>query len=151
MKIRKGFVSNSSSSSFIVISSRNLHDYRVFGDYVIGDEGECEFGWDVKTYYDIPSKINFTYMQAKYVKNDNWLNMLYKVIKEHTGCDKVRSNLTIDWTNKEKRQGYIDHQSASIEGENTEIFESPESLKNFLFSSHSYIETGNDNDNTWEY
>ena len=146
MKVRKGFVSNSSSSSFVIISSNNLYDYRVYGDYIIGDDGECEFGWDVETYSDIPSKINFAYMQAMYVKHNEWLNMLTCAIVNHTGCDNVRSNLTIDWKDKEKRQGYIDHQSASTEGENTEIFESIETLTNFLFSPHSYIETGNDND-----
>lgn len=40
---------------------------------------------------------------------------------------------------------YIDHQSASIEGECMEMFESEDALYNFLRFDESYIRGGNDN------
>ena len=41
--------------------------------------------------------------------------------------------------------GYIDHQSSASEGENTEIFESEDTLKHFLFGKGSCIVLDNDN------
>ena len=147
MKIRNGFVSNSSSSSFVVVG--NVVDptlYKSLTDdvYFIGRNGEIEFGWEECIYRGLDTLINFAYLQAE--GNRKWEEMLFNVIKEYTGASDILINLTSSYNNvDDMRQGYIDHQSHSSEGSNTEIFDDEETLKRFLFSSESYIQGDNDN------
>jgi hypothetical protein len=90
MKIRGGFVSNSSSSSFIVIdASSGFDDAKHF----ISDEnlwvtpagGEYEFGWDWTNYTSPADRVNFAVIQALSVNNSVWMEMIEKVVKDHTG------------------------------------------------------------------
>jgi len=146
MKIRSGFVANSSSSSFIVIGNV-IHSYNLENEkYSIGQFGKTEFGWEDETTGSVDGKINFAAMQAMYVKNEVWMEMLTNVIKEQFGCSTVENLISFEYPVPDgKVEGYIDHQSSSCEGENTEIFESEEKLKLFLFSPDSFIQGGNDN------
>ena len=137
MKTRQSLVSNSSSTSFVVISDKEL----VFPTYdenlVVDDSfGESEFGWGPDKYYDTGSKIVFAYLQTRCEKNEPWLKMLEEVIKEK--CNVSNITWKVD-------DGYIDHASSAIEGENTEIFDSKDQLINFLFSQRSLIQLDNDN------
>ena len=159
MKTRLGFVSNSSSSSFIVISDTNdierfnLHHFtwEEYSDNVllIGAAGETEFGWQNEEYNDVNDKINFTWIQAKYMEdnsNSRPMEMLISVLKEYTNSKDVKSVLTLSYDDeKGKRWAYIDHQSASSEDCNTEMFHDEDKLKAFLFNPRSYIQNGNDN------
>lgn len=154
VKIRNGFVSNSSSSSFIVINNKTyakLHDEinnvdisqplrvpQTFG-------GETEFGWEKVKYEEIGSKINFAYIQAE-VLGQEYIDMLERVLLDEFKVPSVEFNITDDWDDEEKIWGYIDHQSSASEGENTEIFDNEAILKNFLFTEGSYIQGGNDNE-----
>lgn len=147
-KIRQGFVSNSSSSSFIVI--RDGDDQSLYISdltYRIGYNGEAEFGWQIEDHYSVHSKINFSMLQAMYANNDDWKEMIIKVTKEYMGVDEVENMLVIDWDIDNESNGlidaYIDHES--VGGDNTKMFESYETLKMFLFSGNSYIHTDNDN------
>jgi len=176
MKIRNGFVSNSSSSSFIVIATPINNDYLLSigknfkGTVLVVDRnfGETEFGWQNDKYDDVGSKIIFAYLQAEYLVNLNsndyfiskedadkgnekgkrWLTMLDKVIKDNLKVIDIEWNITTEYGEKAKGKdrAYIDHQSASVEDKNIEIFESEEILTNFLFNENSYIQTGNDNE-----
>ena len=144
MKIREGFVSNSSSSSFIVIS----HDYNELLPSIpevltFSHSLRCgtsEFGWEEYAHNDFYSKFNFCVIQASYIPEkflEYWF-MLENVMNS--------IGVTIEYdVEVENTYAYIDHQSASYEGENMEMFESEENLKNFLFNKNSYIQTGNDN------
>lgn len=153
MKYRYSFITNSSSSSYIVISNEgkyeleNAYEHKPF--FINSNQGETEFGWDFTIYRNVYDRINFAYLQAMYVENQDWLGMLDKVIKEHTGASKVINELSLDYGSS--NWSYIDHQSCSYEGENIEMFESEEKLKDFLFNSKSYIQGGNDNGDSWYY
>lgn len=168
MKIRSGFVSNSSSSSFIVISDKGILEKPEFQETLIVDRklGETEFGWGPETIYGFGSRLIFAYLQALDLKNLNssfWVEYVKReapyidfsvdyvkkiedILIENNVCKyvdwKVSMSYDIDF---EYTWGYIDHQSAACEGKNLEMFENDESLYNFLFNSYSSIRLDNDN------
>jgi hypothetical protein len=160
MKIRQGFVSNSSSSSFVVINYADLDNVLIdnckksiqknTGKLIIHQkDGESNFGWQFEIYKDFTSKVIFSYIQAKYMieKNSKWMNMLETVLKDELNAIEIEWDIVVSGDNNpDKRMtAYIDHQSASNEGMNTEIFDSPKNLRYFLFGKNSYIQCGNDN------
>jgi hypothetical protein len=144
-KMRKGFVSNSSSSSFIVIGQGPTTDLPYCEDDILTIDsklGETEFGWQNERYNDSGSRVVFAWLQAKY--KPEWMEMFEKVVKEHLGVSFIDCKLSDSWSD-DGEYGYIDHQSAACECANTEMFISEYDLAQFLFASDSFIQCGNDN------
>ena len=156
MKVRSGFISNSSSSSYIII------DYDSFNPpkldeilYVNEDFGETEFGWGPDTIYGYGSRIIFSYLQTLYsYKNKTRLKMLEDSIKNNCGVKKIYWEISTGYSSDEVTHpetknkinwGYIDHQSSAVEGGATEMFDSQKDLEQFLFGKNSRIELDHDN------
>lgn len=152
MKFRNGFVSNSSSSSFIVIGDKEEVDIypNEYNWFNIGDNGETEFGWGPKIIRNPWARINFAYLQSQRIENKEWKEMLFEVLSEKLGVPQNQINVTLSeeysaLDSNDVKWGYIDHQSSSVEGKNTEMFEDKETLRRFLFACDSEIVLDNDN------
>lgn len=156
MKFRNGFVSNSSSSSFIVIDAPSYLPFCSDEEHLVIDRdfGTYEFGWGPEDVKDMGARVIFSYVQATETKveldplleqaltvtrkdHNLLLDMLEEVIKENSNVKTIEWDLSDD--------AYIDHQSHGNEGFNMEMFESKQSLKDFIFGSKSYIHLDNDN------
>jgi hypothetical protein len=141
MKERTGWVSNSSSSSFIIINSSSGNMASELTPFIKGgvlkvnwEIGESEFGWGPDDLSGTGDKVNFSWLIANYMGREEWKEMLTEVLIEELGCEEVEYDL---------EDGYIDHQS--VEETNSVMFVNKDSLKSFLFSSESYIHVDNDN------
>lgn len=161
MKERDGFVSNSSSCSFIISDKRervslDLKDIdkkyknsngKLYVPTVLGNQ---EFGW-AGTYTDIYSRINWVCAQIESLYSDgdkklkdksvNFWKMFVRVC-ESNGV-RIVPNPEFDL---DKKEIYIDHQSQAKNNERyLEIFESDKKLANFVFGKNSKIICDNDN------
>jgi hypothetical protein len=95
-----------------------------------------EYGWEIQSYHGVEDRINYA---ATYALNYRDTNLLTEVLKEYTGANEIiYPEDNGGWSDT----GYIDHQSTEVA---SEIFESEENLKHFLFNPKSFFMTDNDN------
>ena len=184
MKIRTDYVSNSSSSSFIVIAKegtdetntiRMKHSSDWMAYQIPNEDGHHEFGWELRNYSSFEDKMNFIGIQllelqimasegARMFYNKNPIEefercyeMLKKVCKEKFDLTVTLNQDVLSARIFKDDDGiyksyirlhdnyYIDHQSCVTENRCMEMFESEETLYDFLRFEESYIEGGNDN------
>jgi hypothetical protein len=136
INIRSNVFETNSSSTHSISISDNLDG--ILETIVPNDNGIIiliggEFGWEWEKYNDALTKANYCA-----VDNPNNRDMLIKVIKEHTGAKDVVIVVDESWNSS-----YIDHQSG---GTSNKIFETEETLKNFIFNPKCWLFTGNDNE-----
>ena len=178
MKIRYGFVSNSSSSSFIVVSKNKykiptkeelgLSPLTTF--FAIPDSlgGNTEFGWGPDKFDTFADRLNWAaigavikvsdvdsdchwYVNSYYDRlkpSKAWKNKLIKVLKKDFGFAEV----SINFSDKDSDIGYIDHQSAPCDSpQNFEFFRTEKALRNWLYNNENVICCQNDNDDPYFY
>jgi len=131
------FETNSSSTHSVSIyaATKGLYDTITPNEEgVIHLEGD-DFGWEWQSYNDSLVKANYAAIFSR--KSPVYRDMLIEVIKDHTGAKEIIFG----------ESGYIDHQSDLSEGGDAEkAFDTPITLKNFLFHPESWLFTGNDNE-----
>ena len=143
IQIRKGlFETNSSSTHSIVIGNNGEDIYSDLPEQVYFEGGE--FGWEHEVYNDVESKASYLYTSIV------WCDMLEYIdkIKEILAKWNVEAIFEkLDKNGNFTSWSYVDHG-----GENVELVkqlcENEELLMNYLFSKGSFVETGNDNDDT---
>lgn len=153
MKVRLGFVSNSSSSSFIVFDKQSYNENAMedfasfFEEYVDGNVfsyvPETCFGWDFTTYSGVREAFDWSYMMLKaYPSKKNYKVMLEFINEVFPSVEKLY------YIDDEDEVILIDHQS--ICRENAAMLESVEDLKSFILGN-GMIYGGNDNSSmTWK-
>jgi hypothetical protein len=139
---RNVFETNSSSSHSISIVEETDQNLNTLGTIYPDSNGKIiltggQFGWEEETYRDPLTKANYCAVDT--INCPEKRKMLIKVIKEHTGARKVAVNISIDHVDN---RSYIDHQSR---GTSHPAFDSETTLKLFIFSYGSVLETDNDN------
>jgi len=156
MKVRNGFVSNSSSSSFVAIAKKRDKEIPVpitYSNTLMiprNLSGETEFGSNSGKYSDFDSKLNFLILQALYADDMGYVSLIYQILRQKFGNIEIKNNLRLDFVDFDDGEddseeldkihfGSIDHQSI---GEGfLEFFEgSPEDKKKSLDFSDSLVE-----------
>ena len=176
MKIRKGFVSNSSSSSFVVIGKdesqkmdlipSNLITKKVYEWFPNYEHCELhlpityaqmEFGWEFERYETFEDRLNFVIAQIMRLNYSPGLKCYYEemfrnVLRKHMKDNEFLS-VKFDYNyffcdSISEDMCYVDHQSSYHEykPEYHYLFLSEENLENFLFNEGSYVQCGNDNE-----
>lgn len=146
------FETNSSSTHSISIS----HDTKTLVSLPLKEGkvhvGFGEFGWEQETYNSTESKLAYAATFAFSFKpdhkygggdlglHDKYKEMLETVLKRQTGAKEIIYDAGEE--SEFYPYGYIDHQSMDTA---EEMYESLDTLRNFIFNPDSYFETDNDN------
>lgn len=152
------FETNSSSIHSIVVGNNGEDIYNHLPKEVHFQSGE--FGWEHEIYRDIQDKANYLFTSIVYnggyedydvqVYFDKIKNILAK-----WGIKATFEEIQVKYTDKGEKYvtfrsnlyGYVDH-GYENRGLIASLCNNEELLMNYLFSDGSYVETGNDNDDT---
>ena len=152
------FETNSSSSHSVTVAEnevRNIElDKETLRKGVIELDLDRYYGWEWERFYKPENKLAYLVTQlimnqvsdddygdrTDYLREDNMdLDMVLDKVENFTGC-KVKINIS--------GEVGVDHDSAGV---GRELIYDEKKLLDFLFSSKSYVELGNDNSRPGEY
>lgn len=141
-QIRKGvFETNSSSVHAIVIHTDETID---LSEVTTVNFSFDEFGWSRDKYYSIQNKADYLWTAINSYYNYSTVLDIKDRIESWFYEDNISCNFSEEIENIPWSQGYIDH-SEDLGEFLTWILESKENFYQFLFTSDSFVETGNDN------
>lgn len=152
------FETNSSSSHSVTIAENEVRDMELDKETLRNGVIELElgryYGWEWERFYKPENKLSYLVTQiikyqlddsdfgdrTDYLREDNFdLDMFLGKVEEFTGC-KIKIKIMGDVG--------IDHDSHGV---GMELIYEDDKLMDFLFSSKSFVELGNDNSKPLEY
>lgn len=160
LQIRQGvFETNSSSTHAVSVVRYDASCCEIPESIHFGTSGE--FGWDNERYFDIASKANYLWIAVcdefnRLEDEDELLRIKAAFVKilndygvKHVTFDEEDYKEHQLWDGEPYLEidGYIDH-SNELYGWAQQMIDDPELLIGYLFHPHSYVHTGNDNEDT---
>ena len=143
------FETNSSSCHSISVGKSDVYEGVTPDEFNEIKLDPIEFGWYEEEFDTPKSRMSYVFIYLRdWVRNEDKVVGMWetfnRVVKEHTGADKVYIQIRDSGYGDYKIEGYIDHQS--VESNDLDyLFDNDATLKSFLFDSTSYILTDNDN------
>lgn len=150
----RAFETNSSSTHSLTVVHEEILDFGLSKDQLRAGVIEVtprRYGWEWRRYYSLSEKLAYLLTQAYGEIDARSSTSLRERIKARSPnaqriIDLVehRTGCRIEFVPEPGRAiyGYVDNDSQGI---HQEVMGSDEALAGFLFSPHSYVETGNDN------
>lgn len=147
IQVRKGLFETNSSSVHSIVIGNNGEDIHKGLPTTLGFYGG-EFGWEHEVYTDTDSKASYLYTSIVNCRSDINVEDTLKRIKQILAKWNVKAVFEeLDENNNFRGFCYVDHAYDNIELIN-ELTTNEDLLMNYLFSSGSSVETGNDNEET---
>lgn len=150
MKVRLGYVTNSSSSSFVAIIKEepDIDEIRKsFDEIKLGNVGEIRFTIEFVKVSDFYSKLNFIALQILYSEDEKQnvnLNIDRKTLNDMIEKDLLKR---LNWSHleylKSKYDAYIDHDTINNKVVDL-ILKDINHLKRFLYSNKSILVVDSD-------
>ena len=151
IRIREGVFETNSSSSHDLTISRDGELNLTFSKETLRNgvfnASTGDYGWEWHRYYLPEGKINYL-VTGLFARENIDEDQDMEELKESNPnfamlCDVVEKQTGVKLTVRAYEDSHIDHES-SYEWQGA--FENEETLRNFLFSPNSFVQTGNDND-----
>ena len=141
---RNVFETNSSSTHSICVTKNNILDSKQ--DSIRFNIGE--FGWEIDTLDSTQEKASYLYTGILYNEQSGLLENIKEILDKNNIEYEFQEPIykSYEWSDgKYLDYGYIDHGN-ELDDFLEEICKDEDKLMRFLFSSESFILTGNDND-----
>lgn len=149
--IRNGVFETNSSSCHTISVATGSTNFESIPTYFIENNVATipayEFGWSEEQHDDIVSRLSYILLYIRDWSGDKeskFNSILQDIVTDQCQVDSIRldSGKANSWGGYDN--GYIDHQAVEG-GALNYLFDDPSTLKQFIFASGSYVETGNDN------
>lgn len=161
IQIRQGVFETNSSSTHAISVVRHVNEqYEIPESIHFGLTGQ--YGWENNVYHNVSDKANYLWIAtcSQYSSLDDEATLIRikadvtKILNDYgvkhvsfEDADYITSKYNSEQPPYLDIDGYIDHHS-DLYGWIDEMIEDPELLIGYLFHPHSYIHTGNDNNDT---
>lgn len=147
IQIRKGLFETNSSSVHSIVIGNNGEDIHKGLPTTLEFHGG-DFGWEHEVYTDTDSKASYLYTSIVNCRSDIDVEDALERIKQILEKWNVKAVFEeLDKNNNFRRFCYVDHAYNNL-GLINELITNEDLLMNYLFSSGSSVETGNDNEET---